>query len=110
VLALLWFSGLTCAFVNNVAFAATFVFVARDLSLSLGIGAAPLYWALALGACLGGNGTFLGAAANVIVADMAEKSGSRISFRTFMNTGIKVVVISLSVASLYVAARWGWSL
>ncbi len=110
VLALLWFSGLTCAFVNNVAFAATFVFVARDLSLSLGIGAAPLYWALALGACLGGNGTFLGAAANVIVADMAEKSGSWISFRTFMNTGIKVVVISLSVASLYVAARWGWSL
>lgn len=110
VLALLWFSGLTCAFVNNVAFTATFVFVARDLSLSIGMDPAPLFWALALGACLGGNGTFLGAAANVIVADMAEKSGSKISFRAFMRTGIKVVVISLSLASLYIVARWGGSL
>ena len=108
LLAILWFSGLVCSFVNNVAFSATFVFVARDISISLGVQAEPLYWALALGACLGGNGSFLGSAANVIVADMAEKSGSRIAFRDFMKTGIKAVLISLSVASLYVMARWGW--
>lgn len=110
LLAVLWFSGLVCSFVNNVAFVATFVFVARDLSISLGMQAAPLYWTLALGACLGGNGTFLGAAANVIVADMAEKSGSRISFKDFMNTGLRVVFISLAAASVYVIIRWGGSL
>ncbi|MDO9509297.1 MAG: ArsB/NhaD family transporter [Thermovirgaceae bacterium] len=109
VLAVLWFSGLVCSFVNNVAFAATFVFVARDMSLSMQMPAAPLFWALALGACLGGNGTFLGSAANVIVADMAEKSGNRISFRSFMKTGLKVVLISLTVASVYVIIRWGGS-
>lgn len=110
LLAVLWFSGLVCSFVNNVAFTATFVYVARDLSVSLGMQAAPLYWALALGACLGGNGSFLGAAANVIVADMAERSGSRISFKAFTKTGLKVVFISLAVASVYVIVRWGGSL
>ena len=58
-------------------------------------------------ACLGGNGTFLGAAANVVVADIAEKSGNRINFRTFMRTGLKVVFISLITASLYIVSRWG---
>ncbi len=106
LLAVLWFSGLSCCFINNVAFSATFVFVARDLALSLGMAASPLYWALALGACLGGNGSFLGSAANVIVADMAEKGGSRISFQTFMGAGLKVVLISLSVASVYIMIRW----
>lgn len=110
LLAILWFSGLVCSFVNNVAFAATFVFVARDLAISLGMQAAPVYWVLALGACLGGNGTFMGAAANVIVADMAERSGSSISFKVFMKTGLGVVFISLAVASVYVIIRWGGSL
>lgn len=110
LLAVLWFSGLVCSFVNNVAFAATFVFVARDLAISLGMQAAPVYWVLALGACLGGNGTFMGAAANVIVADMAERSGSSISFKDFMNAGLRVVFISLAVASVYVIIRWGGSL
>lgn len=110
LLAVLWFSGLVCSFVNNVAFTATFVFVARDLSVSLGMSAVPIYWVLAMGACLGGNGSFLGSAANVIVADMAERSGSSISFKDFMNTGLKVVFISLAVASVYVIIRWGGSL
>ncbi len=110
LLAILWFSGLTCSFVNNVAFTATFVFVAKDLAISLGMPAAPVFWVLALGACLGGNGSFLGSAANVIVADMAERSGSRISFRAFMDTGLQVVIVSLAVASLYVTVRWGGSL
>ncbi|HQO83040.1 MAG TPA: ArsB/NhaD family transporter [Synergistales bacterium] len=106
-IAVLWFSGLVCAFVNNVAFSATFVYVVRDMATATGLDPGPLFWALALGACLGGNGTFLGAAANVIVADIAEKSGNRIHFRTFMRTGLKVVVISLTTASLYVVVRWG---
>lgn len=110
LLAVLWFSGLVCSFVNNVAFTATFVFVARDLSISMGMPAAPIYWALALGACLGGNGSFLGSAANVIVADMAARSGSSISFKSFMSTGFKVIFISLAVASVYVILRWGGSL
>jgi len=107
MVAMLWFSGLVCAFINNVAFTVTFVYVARDLAASTGMAAAPLFWALSLGACLGGNGTFLGAAANVVVADIAEKSGNRINFRTFMRTGLKVVFISLITASLYIVIRWG---
>lgn len=107
LLAVLWISGLTCSVINNVAFTATFVFVVDEFSLTLGMEPEPLFWALALGACLGGNGTYLGAAANIIIADMAEREGSRISFSAFMKTGVRVVLISLAVSSIYLVVRYG---
>jgi Na+/H+ antiporter NhaD/arsenite permease-like protein len=107
LLAVLWISGLTCCFINNVAFTATFVFIVDEMALTLGMASEPLFWALALGACFGGNGTYLGAAANIIVADMAERENARITFSTFMQTGMRVVMISLAVSSIYVVIRYG---
>jgi Na+/H+ antiporter NhaD/arsenite permease-like protein len=107
LLAVLWISGLTCCFINNVAFTATFVFIVDEMAFTLGMESEPLFWALALGACLGGNGTYLGAAANIIVADMAEREGTKITFSAFMQAGIRVVLISLAVSSMYLVVRYG---
>ncbi|MCF7935932.1 MAG: ArsB/NhaD family transporter [Synergistales bacterium] len=108
ILVVLWMSGLTCTVVNNIAFTATFVHVVQELAQTLDMATPPLYWALALGACLGGNGTFLGAAANVVVADIAERSGFPISFRHFAQLGMRTVLISLSLSSLYLLVRYLW--
>ena len=107
LLVILWFSGLSCAFINNVAFTATFVYVIDDMALALGTPSGPLFWALALGACLGGNGSFLGSAANVVVVDIARRGGHIISFKSFMKLGMKTTIISLSIASVYLFIRFG---
>ena len=65
----------------------------------------PLWWSLSLGACLGGNLTVIGAAANVIVSEESEKSGYPISFLEFMKYGICVVLISLILASCFIYMR-----
>ncbi len=106
-LAILWFSGISCAFINNVAFTATFVYVVDEMAQALSTSAEPLFWALALGACLGGNGSFLGSAANVVVADISRRAGHVISFGGFMKIGMKTTVLSLSIASLYLFLRFG---
>ena len=107
LLAVLWFSGLSCAFINNVAFTATFVYVIDEMAQALATPAEPLFWALALGACLGGNGSFLGSAANVVVADIARRGGHFISFGGFMKIGMKTTVISLALSSVYLFLRFG---
>lgn len=66
----------------------------------------PVWWSLALGACLGGNGTIVGASANVIVVGMAERAGKRISFVRFMAYGMPVMVLTLLIATLYVWLRY----
>ncbi len=106
LLAVLWLSGLSCAFVNNVAFTATFVYVIDELAQVLEVLPEPLFWALALGACLGGNGTLLGSAANVVVADFGERSGHTVTFHSFMKVGMSTVIISLIVASFYLVIRY----
>lgn len=66
----------------------------------------PLWWALSLGACLGGNMTIIGAAANVIVSENAAKEGHPISFLGFMKYGVPCVAISLVISSVYVYFRY----
>ena len=62
----------------------------------------PVWWSLALGACLGGNGSLIGAAANVMVAGLGDRSGYPISFITFAKIGIPVMLVSVAVANVYV--------
>ena len=62
----------------------------------------PLWWSLALGACLGGNGTLIGASANVVIADLALRAGYPISYRQFFMVGFPVMVGSLLLSTLYV--------
>lgn len=101
ILGVLWISGLSCIFVNNVAFAAMFVHVVSEMAKTVGMPPEPLYWALAMGSCLGGNGSYLGSAANAVLADFAAKGGIPISFGAFLSVGIKVVFISLVVSSVF---------
>ena len=65
----------------------------------------PVWWALSLGACLGGNGTLVGATANIIVAGFAERSGNAIGFTRFMLLGIPVLLISTAISSIYLYLR-----
>lgn len=72
----------------------------------IGSVADPLWWSLALGSCLGGNGTLFGAAANVVVAQIAKKNGYPITFGTFIRYGLPVTVASLTICSIYVLLRY----
>lgn len=99
LLGVLWIAGLSCLFINNIAFTAIFVNIIPSMAQAAGMEAMPLYWALALGACLGGNGTYFGAAANAVVTDMASREGINISFGQFAEIGIRVVIISLIISS-----------
>jgi Na+/H+ antiporter NhaD/arsenite permease-like protein len=102
---LLWLSGVASAIVDNIPYTATMIPVVRDLGAS-GLAIEPLWWSLALGACLGGNATIIGASANVVVANLAARAGHPIGFRDFLPYGVVVVVESLIIASVYLWLRY----
>ncbi|NOQ78071.1 MAG: hypothetical protein GQ546_01575, partial [Gammaproteobacteria bacterium] len=62
----------------------------------------PVWWSLALGACLGGNGSLIGAAANVMVAGLGERAGHPVSFMTFIKIGMPFMLLSVLVANVYI--------
>ena len=66
----------------------------------------PVWWALALGACLGGNGSPIGASANVIVVGLSEKAGHKISFGQFLKYGIPVMIFTVFLSMIYVYVRY----
>lgn len=103
-LLLLWMSGLLSGVIDNIPYTATLIPLIRQMGTEMPVG--PLWWALALGACLGGNLTLIGASANVIVASMAEKAGQRITFGTFLKTGGVVTLLSLSISTVYLWVRY----
>jgi Na+/H+ antiporter NhaD/arsenite permease-like protein len=119
-LTLLWFAGITSALVDNIPAVATLIpltfSVARLLFPELaGLGDAelaahpsvtPLWWSLALGACLGGNGSLVGASANVVAVGIAERRNEPIGFWGFTRVGLPFALVSLVVASLYVWLRY----
>lgn len=78
--------------------------LASDPELNLALG--PLAWALALGACLGGNGTIIGASANVVAAGLAEEAGHDISFNRFFKTGFPIMLLSVALATVYCVVRY----
>ena len=68
--------------------------------------AEPLFWSLALGACLGGNGTLIGASANIIMSRIGEKNNIPIRFRTFLAYGVPFTVLALVISSVYIYLRY----
>ncbi|PKL07973.1 MAG: hypothetical protein CVV51_11315, partial [Spirochaetae bacterium HGW-Spirochaetae-7] len=103
----LWFSGILSAIVDNIPFVATMIPLIKDMGAQLGPAAVePLWWTLALGACLGGNGTLIGASANVVSAGLSAKSGHPISFWDFTKYGVIFTIMSLLVSTLYVFIRY----
>lgn len=105
---ILWGSAFLSAIVDNIPFVAAMVPLIKEMAPHLG-GAEhvmPLWWALSLGACLGGNGTLIGASANLAVAGIAERSGARFSFLTFTKYGLGVMLISVAISNLYLWVRY----
>ena len=113
----MWFSAFASAIVDNIPYVATMnplvVDMGRELWPNLqgtdllhSEGLLPIWWSLALGSCLGGNGSLVGASANVIVAGISEKSGFPISFRRFLMYGLPLMIESVLIASLYVWLRY----
>ena len=78
----------------------------HEMSAIAGTNMDPVWWSLALGACLGGNGTLIGASANVIVAGVAEKNGYPISFLHFMKVAFPFMILSIVLAHIYVYFRY----
>jgi len=107
-LAILWVSAVASAVVDNIPFVATMIPVIKSMAPTFG-GAEnlmPLWWSLALGACLGGNGSLVGASANLIVAGFAERAGHRIRFLPFMLLAFPMMLLSIGIASVYVYLRY----
>ena len=102
-LIVLWVSGFLSAVIDNIPYTAVTIPLVASLieRLQAGPDGQVLWWALALGACLGGNGTLIGASANVTVTGLAEKDGQRISFAEFTAFGARVTAITLAMSSVY---------
>jgi Na+/H+ antiporter NhaD/arsenite permease-like protein len=104
---ILWVSGVLSAVVDNIPFVATMIPLIKDMGNQLGNEAVrPLWWALSMGACLGGNGTLIGASANVVAAGLAAKSGHPVSFWDFTKYGAIFMAMSLIVCTFYVYLRY----
>ncbi|WP_052195481.1 SLC13 family permease [Deinococcus radiopugnans] len=105
ILAVGFSSALISGFVDNIPFTISMASVLRELQLTLGPAMDPLWWALSLGACLGGNLTLIGASANIVVSDIAAREGHPMGFVEFMKYGTPVALITVTVAlGLFYAA------
>jgi Na+/H+ antiporter NhaD/arsenite permease-like protein len=104
-LGLIWLSGIASALIDNIPYTATMIPVVEELGAT-GIPIEPLWWALALGACLGGNATIVGASANVVVANLAGRSGHPIGFGEYFRYGSIVVLESLVICTGYLWVRY----
>ncbi len=105
ILAVGFASAIISGFVDNIPFTISMASVLRELQVTLGPAMDPLWWALSLGACLGGNLTLIGASANIVVSDIAAREGHPMGFVQFMKYGTPVALVTVTVAlGLYYAA------
>ncbi|MFC4812817.1 ArsB/NhaD family transporter [Paenibacillus sp. GCM10023250] len=105
-LLILWLSAIASAFLDNIPFVATMIPMIQEMG-NMGVSnLEPLWWSLALGACLGGNGSLIGASANLIVAGMSGKEGYPIRFLQFLKIGFPLMLLSIVVSSIYVYYRY----
>ncbi|PLT28785.1 ArsB/NhaD family transporter [Peribacillus deserti] len=103
---ILWVSAIASAFIDNIPFVATMIPLIKDMG-AMGIdNLEPIWWSLALGACLGGNGTLIGASANLVVAGLAAKKGHNISFMKYLLIGFPLMLVSIVISTLYIYLRY----
>jgi Na+/H+ antiporter NhaD/arsenite permease-like protein len=107
-IAILWASAILSAIIDNIPFVATMIPVIKSMAPTFGgpEGLMPLWWSLSLGACLGGNGTLIGASANLTVAGIAERSGIPFRFLTFLKFAFPMMLMSIIVSTIYVYLRY----
>lgn len=106
---LMWVCAVASALIDNIPFTQTMIpIVVRLADSDLGLPLQPLVWALAYGACLGGNATLIGASANVVAAGISEQQGYHISFNYFFKIGAPCMVVSLATATVYMLFTHVW--
>jgi Na+/H+ antiporter NhaD/arsenite permease-like protein len=107
-LAILWSSAVLSAFIDNIPFVATMIPLIKAMAPTFGGEHAlmPLWWSLSLGACLGGNGTLIGASANLVVAGLAERAGTAFRFVEFMKVAFPLMLVSIVLSHAYVYLRY----
>ena len=107
-IAILWVSALASALIDNIPFVATMIPIIENMAPTLGGNEAlmPLWWSLALGACLGGNGSLVGASANLIVAGFAERAGHPIHFTRFLLMAFPLMIYTIIVSTVYLYFRY----
>ncbi|MFD2615026.1 ArsB/NhaD family transporter [Paenibacillus gansuensis] len=103
---ILWMSAIASAFLDNIPFVATMIPMIEEMG-TMGINdLEPLWWSLALGACFGGNGTLIGASANLIVAGLSGKEGHPITFVSYLKIGFPLMLLSMVISTGYVYLRY----
>jgi Na+/H+ antiporter NhaD/arsenite permease-like protein len=107
-LAMLWVSAILSAIIDNIPFVATMIPVIQNMAPTFGGEQAllPLWWALSLGACLGGNGTLIGASANLTVAGIGERAGVPFRFLEFAKVAFPLMLISIAISHVYLEWRY----
>ncbi|MDQ0247239.1 Na+/H+ antiporter NhaD/arsenite permease-like protein [Bacillus fengqiuensis] len=108
---ILWISGIASATIDNIPFVATMIPLIQDMAVGMGLSPDSaqidvLWWSLALGACLGGNGTLIGASANVIVAGLASREGHGFSYMQFLKIGAPLTLVALIISHIYIFLRY----
>lgn len=100
VVIILWLSAIVSSFLDNIPFVATLIPLIITMGQS-GINITPLWWAVSLGACLGGNGTLIGASANIVLANIGNRNGHKISFGHYFKFGFPLMLLSVAISTIY---------
>ena len=105
ILLILWVSAIISAFLDNIPFVATLIPLILTMESS-GVDVAPLWWAVSLGACRGGNGTLIGASANVVVSGISNRHGFPITFASYFKVGFPLMLLSVGICTIYMLLRY----
>lgn len=105
IIILVWASAIISSILDNIPLVATMIPIITTMGAS-GMDVMPLWWALSLGACLGGCGTLVGASANVVMASISERNGYPISFMEYTKIGFPVMLVSTAIACVYLVVRF----
>ncbi len=102
---ILWLSAIISSFLDNIPFVATLIPLILTMQ-GQGIDVMPLWWATSLGACLGGNGTLIGASANIVLSNVGHKNGYPITFRHYIKIGFPLMILSIIISTGYLLIRF----
>lgn len=106
MLIILWVSAVVSSFLDNIPFVATLIPMILAIQSGSGMDVTPLWWALSLGACLGGNGTLIGASANVVLSGISNKNGYPITFVSYLKVGFPMMILSIMISMVYLLLRF----
>lgn len=105
ILLILWVSAIISSFLDNIPFVATLIPLILTMQ-SNGVDVTPLWWAVSLGACLGGNGTLIGASANVVLSGISTRHGFPITFASYFKVGFPLMLVSVAISTVFLLLRF----